>query len=267
MNRLLPLLALLLVLITACHRTPMGVPGQEQMARLLVDLHVADALADEQRTIFDTDSIRQVLKESVLAAHGMTQEDLDAAYDWYGHNLTDYIKVYERADSIITDTLRAIDLRERVERLAQGGDTADVWPLPPAYVFSRRAASDYLTFEVPHDSTWRRGDVYEFSARLVNSRSPLQVTMAVEYMDDRRTLEVYDGGPVTADGPVSLELRLDSTRTAARIYGFARLTPAEGEEAVLDSITLTRTRAVQERYGSMRRLLRRYTDSTPRSRR
>lgn len=267
MNRLLPLLALMMVLITACHRTPSGVPGQEQMARLLVDLHVADAMVDEQRVVFDSDSIRQVLKESVLARHGMTQEDLDAAYDWYGHNLTEYIKVYELADSIIADTLRTIDLRERVNRLAQGGDTADVWPLAPAYVFSRRAASDYLTFEVPQDSSWRRGDVYEFHARLYNSRSPLYVALAVEYMDDKRTLEVFDASPFKVDGPVNVELRLDSTRTAARIYGYARLTPAEGEEAVLDSITLTRTRAAQERYGSMRRMLRRFMDHPNRPRR
>lgn len=251
----LPLLFLLLALIiVACDRTPDMVLGRESMARLLVDLELADAYSLERRLDgFSTDSSRFVLRSSVLAKHGVNEAILDSSLRWYARHLPRYMAVLDRCDSLLADTMRHIDALTAADLAARAGDTASIWPLVPSAVFAVTEPSEFLTFEVPVDSTWQRGDVVRLTLALHNNTSPLNAFMGVDYLNRQQTTEAVATTLLAGDERhLELTLQLDSTMSARRIFGYLHLAPAQGERAFADSIRLIRTRLLTEKYNNLR---------------
>lgn len=254
MKRLPLLLCLLAVVLAACDRTPDMVLGREPMARLLVDLELADAYSLERRLDgFSTDSGRLVLRSSVLAKHGVNEAVLDSSLRWYARHLPRYMAVLDRCDSMLADTMRRIDALTATDLAARSGDTASIWPLAPSAVFAATQASEFLTFEVPVDSTWERGDVVRLSLALHNNLSPLSAYLGVDYLNRQQTTEAVSSSLLAGDERhLELTLQLDSTMSARRVYGYLRLAPAKGERAFVNSIRLIRTRLLSENYNNLR---------------
>lgn len=260
-TKLSPALLLLVAIFAlgACNRRPGIVLDDERMARLLVDLELADAFTTDQRlSAYVADSARLDLRRSVLAKHGVNEARLDSSFRWYGEHLPDYVKVIERADSILADSLRALENEERIALTKAAGDSTDVWPLAPSLLFARNMPSDIVSFEIPADSSWKRGDVLTLTFALHNAQSRVDATMAVDYANKNRTTDaiygvVYPGD----DARLEMKLQIDSLLSMKRVYGYLQLKPAEGERAFVDSIRLVRTRVVNDDYNRLRRIQRR----------
>lgn len=258
--RFLPvILAAMLLLLGSCRKTPDMVLEEEEMARLIVDLELADAYCTDQSLgAFSSDSMRLQLRSSVLAKHGINEAVLDSSFHWYGAHLTEYLKVIDRADSILSDSLRELDRDIRLAAERAAGDSVNVWPLAPSLVFDPGNASDFVAFEVVADSTWKRGDLFTLNLSVDNARSALSATLVVDYanrarMSDGITGFVYPG----AQKRLSLKLQLDSNISAERIYGYLQLPASAGERAFADSIRLQRSRMVSSEYNQWRRFIRR----------
>ncbi|MBD5352762.1 MAG: DUF4296 domain-containing protein [Bacteroides sp.] len=251
MKRLLLPLLMLTLLAAGCSR-PGPVLSEERLARLLVDLELADAFVTEQRVqMFADDSMRLAMRESVLAKHKVNEATLDTSLRWYGANLPKLIKVYERADSILADSLRAIDREEQQLLVAAAGDSANVWRLDPSIPLE---GSQFFSFEVSVDSSWRRGDVVDWSFALHNLRSEeVAVTLGANYNDRAQTVNSFTISRRGRDNPhYSLQLQLDRQKRATRIFGFIRVPLDSGRRVFIDSISLVRTRMVDDEYHSRR---------------
>ncbi len=261
--KLLPWLAALLlcVMTAACKSRPDTVLDEERMARLMADLELADAMCiDQGLGQFASDSMKMALRSSVLAKHGINEATLDTCLRWYGANLPEYLKVIDRADSILADSMRALERDERLKLMAMAGDSTNVWPLAPSAVFARNQPGDFLAFELEADSTWKRGDIYTLDLALHNARSPLSATLVVDYANRGRTSDAVAMSLYPADKRhLNLKLQLDSNINARRIYGYITLPAAPGERAFADSIKLMRTRLVSNEYNEGRRYTRRIT--------
>lgn len=250
----LPIVILLGLVLLGCQRTPKMVLGREAMARLLVDMELAEAFANErQLSGYDWDSSRRALRVSVMAKHSVNQAVLDSSLRWYARHLPNYMEVLDRCDSLLADTMRRLDRENAAYIAARAGDSVSVWPLKPSAVFARTQASEFVVFEIPMDSTWQRGDVVKMSVSLHNAKSPLNVFLAADYRNRNQTTEavaktLYPGD----DNRLKLTLQLDSTMSAKRVYGYLRLTPQPGERAFADSIRLMRTRLLSEEYNDLR---------------
>lgn len=251
-----------LMLAAGCKGVPDGVLTERRLAEVMADLQYADALVNDygmrSNSLPMTDSMRSVILQSVLARHGVTQADYDSTLRWYGHHMVRYVEACELADSIISDSIRSVDRQMALARARRGGgaDTVEVWPHSPAHLFSTRAGGEYLTFEVPKDSSWRKGDIYIWEMTPVNTRSPLQMRLVVEYADNRLTTEVLESAESTSQEALELTFQLDSNKVARRIYGFAHLPAEEGENAYVNNISLKRTRLDSEDYYHGRRMVR-----------
>ena len=90
-------LLLLVLALLACDRTPRGVLSVNKMADLIVDLKLAEAYIEAHNRDFDSDSSKQVIKQSIFKKHGITQQDYDSSLVWYAHNMEDYTKAYDKA--------------------------------------------------------------------------------------------------------------------------------------------------------------------------
>ena len=89
-------LAMLMIFVSGCKKTPDWIIQPEEMAQLMADVHTAEAVVDYNYSSFPTDSTKQALKQSVFAAHGVSSEQVDTSLVWYGNNIEQYIKVYDR---------------------------------------------------------------------------------------------------------------------------------------------------------------------------
>lgn len=243
MRKLALVFILLLIVTGACHSVPDTVIPPEKMASLMADVHLAEAVIESNPSDYRTDSVKKILKQSVYLRHGVTQEQVDTSLMWYGQHIETYMEVYENTITILEDRIaeaeKAGGQMKAAISVSADGDSVNVWRGLPSRRFTTNMASDYLTFYLPSDKNWDRGDHYTLQAKMIDAASVLGMEMAVEYTDG--TTE-YVASSWQGNGLKRLELVFDSARAPLNLYGSIHYTPLPHEVAWIDSISLIRTR-------------------------
>lgn len=253
MKRLfLPLVAIFTLVTASCSGVPSGVIPPKKMARLMADVHIGEAVAESNSSTFRNDSMKQLLKQSIYQRNGVTVEEVDSSFSWYGRHIDSYSKVYDMTVEILEAESRRlaqeaasnVELREPIPFQAEG-DSVDVWPLFRSRAFTPRMASDRISFELTSDRYWERGDIYVLRFKTLNGRHPFMVALSGEYRDGNYS---YIGSQPSADGWHSLRLSLDPELESSRLSGFIAY-PADSlldshcaAVAMIDSISLIRLR-------------------------
>lgn len=239
--------------LTACTSTPDGVIPDDEMAELMADIHTAESVVDTERRVFATDSMRRLLKQSVLARYGYTMADFDSSLSYYGRNIDLYAKLYEDVIAILDERIAEAESRSATD-IAGGrqgstsdldfsvdGDSVDVWALPRTLFFSQASPVSIVPFGLSSDRYWERGDVYTLRGKLSGASDAVAFSVAVEYMDgsvDYLTMRSLGSGWKEAT------LLTDSAKVARYVYGsisYPQIS-AKRPPAVLDSISLFRSR-------------------------
>lgn len=251
------LLCALCTLLISCSQTPSQVIGKEKMAHILVDIHKAEVIAETNSRAY-TDSLKRVLRQSVYAKYGVTQEQVDSSLSWYGYNMKKYMDVYDRSIEILEKDLA--DARENAAsstavsdiNVTFDGDSVDVWTAERMRRFSTNMPSNIMTFTMTRDQYWEKGDAYTLRPKMVGFRGPVDVTMAVEYVDGSVN---FVERQLNGDGWQSVTLLVDTLKDSRSVYGTIAYRPHLGETAFLDSIQLFRTRKAphQNEYRSTQR--------------
>lgn len=236
------IICVLSAIMIGCSNTPEYVIPHEKMVDLLVDIHIGESVVDVNRRDYRNDSLKKGLKQSILAKHNITQEQLDTSLVWYGHNLEEYLEVY---DDVISQLEKDVKDAEETgfghEELAVSiaGDSVDVWNGLRFRVYNENAPIQYLSFVLKHDDNTEIGDEYLWEFKMHNNRSSVAWTMAADYNDGTTD---YTTGITSSNGWNRLHLNTDSAKMISRIYGTARIVPVKGEIVYIDSISLLRTR-------------------------
>lgn len=240
-------IAFLTVIITvSCSSRPSYVLSKEDMAQLLADIHVGESVVETSSRALSTDSARQAFLQAIYDRHGVTREQVDSSYSWYGYHMDKYMEVYDRTVEILEHRLEKA--RDLAGASAEGatetqidlqGDSVDVWPGIRWRKFSPNMPNSVLTFSVPSDRNWENGDVYTLRGKVMGGNHPLIVTIASEYADGRQD---YRSATLPGEGWQELTFVLDSARNAVRVWGTISYETSPGETAYLDSISLYRTR-------------------------
>lgn len=237
--RYLPLAILILTMTVGCKKRPSGILSQDDMASLMADVYRGESMVEYNGNIYSDDSTRKIVKQSVLAAHGISQEDFERSLDWYGHHIEEYVKVCDDAIALLENELEKIPDDAVAGSILVAGDSARVWPLPSFYRITPNTPSRYLSFTIEKDDEWKPGDTYELSYKINIGKNPVESTIAVTYED---SVAEFISTSTTFPGWQNIVLRLDSTRMASSLYGFIHFNPQPNEVIYLDSISLTRTR-------------------------
>ncbi len=230
--------ALIGALLGGCRKQPDGVLSQEEMALVVADLHMADGVTALNYSQYPTDSARQALKQSVLAARGVSQQQLDTSFMWYGNHLDKYMEVCDRVIEILQERQNSIAAGASAQ-IAMAGDSVELWPNARHIIGSPRMLSRVMTFTLDPDTNWRPGDIYTLQSTVINARNRVASRILADYSDGTTD---YRDEPGTSQGTASLKLQLDSTRTPERVYGYIILDPDRRDYFHLDSISLVRTR-------------------------
>lgn len=234
----------LLILFAACGKTPGYVISVNKMAEIMADLHTGEAVVDANSSAFRTDSAKKALMQSICREHGVTTADLDTSLYWYGNNLPEYIKVYDKTIEILNERIAEVEKSgakstERIQRDTPEGDSVNIWRGPTMRRNSVGNPSDFISFTFNSERNWERGDRYTLYARPINPRSPMFMTLAVTYNDGTAEYVTLNQG---SEGRKRLTLVLDSAKTATNLYGTIHYAPGKGEVSYIDSIALVRTR-------------------------
>lgn len=249
MRRLFHITTLFILLFAGCGKKEKMVLDTEEMASLMADIHIAEAVVDLNHDEYQTDSARLVLRRSIYDAHGVTPRQVDSSFVWYGYHIEDYMKVYERTIEILNDRQHTL-LSESSRQVAIAGDSVDIWPMSRHFEFSRRSPSRILTFSIPSDSNWRNNDVFTLRLNMVTATNPVIARMVVEYADGTSYYNLAAG---KNKGTAEVSIRVDSTLSPIRIAGYIITRPDDRETVRLDSISLVRLRKhLSKKYFSQR---------------
>lgn len=229
---------LALTATTGCSKTPSYVIGKDDMAEIIADLNMGEAVVDFNYKEFPNDSTRKVLKQSIFANHGITQEDFDTSLYWYGHHLEEFIEMYDQSIKLLEERQRNI-ITAVNQQIAISGDSVDVWPGSRHLNVSSRLPMKILSFNIAADSNWRAGDIYILQYKTINSRQPVIGRIVADY--EEGTSGYVQESSAGKDW-TKIRLQLDSTLTPERVYGYIYASPAANEQFFIDSIALVRLR-------------------------
>lgn len=233
----------LAAVLAACNGVPDYVVQPDDMASLMADVRMADAVVSIQAREYSNDTARMSLRRAVLARHGVSEEQFDTSLVWYGHNIGRYQEVTERSIEILEQRLKDASARAAGEAaLSVAGDSVDIWTAPQLFAVTRRSPTNYIAFSFDTDRNWEPGDIYTFRTRVVTPMAEARWNMTAEYDDGAKEMVTYS---MNLSEPRRQELTLvtDSTRTAVRISGWIELKPDGHRPAVIDSVGLTRRRS------------------------
>ena len=234
-----------MVLCVGCNSTPGYVIPQDEMVKLLVDIHIGESVVETNREEYEIDSVKKALKQSIYLKHNVTQEQVDTSFIWYGQNIEEYIEVYDEVISMLEDGIRNVNVPVDNMQFVVVGDSADAWPGLRYRQLTAVAPNKYLSFSINRDDNWVNGDVYEWKLKLMNNQSTINWTIAVDYTDGSSE---YKNILVSQDGWQDITLYCDSTKTPSRVYGVASADLKSHERIYIDSISLIRTRLNPQMY-------------------
>lgn len=233
--------ACFLVMGSGCSRRPAHVLSDSKTSELLADLFISEAYVQSNPSAFHTDSARKVLRQSVLADHGVTQEDLDSTLAWYGRHIDDYVKLYDDVDK------RIAKRRERFmsDRSVADADRQTLWPYSPVQVLMRGRGRTQIGFSL--DSTAVSvGDRLNWNMYLRGMNKEVTLVMGAEYPDGEVRYQLRN---IRSEGKGGIEFQTDSLKKPERIYGYLYIDPSETARVWLDSIKVETEPFEREEYG------------------
>ena len=240
MRKAAAIIASSLLVLSACNKVPSHVIQPREMAELMADVHVGEAVVEYNRSQFYSDSMKQAMKQSIYLRHGVTTEEVDSSFAWYGRNITYYMDVYDRTIEILEKRLIETGNRVAAENaLSIAGDSVDVWPNPRYISINDQDPSRAFTFSFSSDPNWERGDTYTWRAKFFNAPNESSWLIAAEYADG---FVEYVHQRITGDGWKEIRFQTDSARTATRIFGYFSGDNRHGTAMSLDSMEMVRKR-------------------------
>lgn len=248
--RHLLLLMLLPLIAPGCSKVPSSVIQPEKMAQLMADVHTGEAVVEQNRQSYPTDSARQVFKQSIYVRHGITPEQFDSSLSWYAHHLTEYMALYDRTIEILEHRLSETGNRIAAENaISMAGDSVDVWPGSRFITVADRMPSKIITFSLSADPNWERGDSYTLRAKFFNHQENSVWGLAADYGDSTSVDHTeYVAAAFSGDGWREVAIFSDSTEMPVRVYGYMSIGTRGATEVRLDSVELVRKRLSPHNY-------------------
>lgn len=224
---------LLAVLFSGCNNRPKEVLSEKKLVRLMADMELAEAYANMSNQSSQGKDYRYELGKSVLAAHGVSREQLDTTLAWYGRNLDDYSELYAKVDKEILNRKKKLMNLSDEEMEMQEGDI--LWKYGKNGLLSSLGYSDSWIFSVD-DPELQKGDRLQWSMHI---DAPVQMNgvLGVEYEDgsSEASSNVFIGRD-----RLEITFQTDTAKTVKRIYGTMRLKDEKQMPLFADSIAVVR---------------------------
>lgn len=226
------------IISTSCKKRPPGVLSEGEMVDLITDIELADAYLSTSGPGASRPD-KKALTEAVLKKHGVTHAELDSTIAYYGRNLDDYYRIYEKVEK----NLRSKNQGIRNEQALEGDN---IWPYGHFAAFLPNQYSDGITFSMPADAL-TPGNTIEWSMRLTGSEG-VDMILGVEYDNGTSSISKKNGGGTRNP---KLTLQTDTALTPKRIFGVMNI-PTSAFPLWADSIKLVKNELDTMEYSKIR---------------
>lgn len=240
--------------MAGCSGVPDEVIQPHDMAALMADIHLGEAVAEQSRSTFRSDSVKQLFKQSIYAKHGVTADEVDSSMMWYGRHVDKYAEIYAEVEEILEGRIAEANEvaststdRPSMQAFEADGDSVDIWPLYRTTFLNPNFPTDRVAFVIKSDRFWDKGDVYCLRFKGVDTPDQFDITIAVEYNEGSVD---YSSAHKRGPGWQELYLHLTDTLTASQVYGVITYQPTESHSGLsnrpaarIDSISLVRMRS------------------------
>ncbi len=182
---------LLPFLFSSCTpQRPSGVLSEGKMEDIMVDYHLALAMAETQEG--DLPENRYLLTQAALRKHGVTEAELDTSMVYWCRHSEKMEKICERVSNRLSymAEARGVDRQEknRYSYLATEGDTANVWNLRNNVVLIPNVVDNIYSFSIDADTTFLPGDyfMWAFKTQFMASdqHTEAYVLLSIQYDND-----------------------------------------------------------------------------------
>lgn len=241
----------LVSLLVACGGRPKGVVSEKKMVDLLVDMELTEAYMNTQGSVSNEERIE--MGRRVMEAHGVSEEEVDTTLAWYGRNMDDYSKLFDKVDAEIN---RKKAKYTEVEGLKKQ-EADNLWPYSQHLVISPLSGQQSFVFSLS-DIDVKNGSKFTFSFYLPNPVS-LKGILGVEYSDGYGESSVSN---LSSRKKIEMTLQSDTAKKIERLYGILELKELTKNPIYLDSLELRvlpldsveykSKRRVQKTFGALR---------------
>lgn len=153
------LICLLLGVVSCKPSLPGDVLSKGKMADILYDYHVALSMA---HTADGGDTGQSITyREAVLRKHDVTSAEFDSSMVYYMRHTELLEDVYKELDDRLNNEIVALGGNadaSQFDNLSATGDTANVWNQAPAMVLSATKPFNAVSFDIPVDTAFHKGD-------------------------------------------------------------------------------------------------------------
>lgn len=222
----------------SCSDRPDSVLSEDETVSLIADLQLADACSGFGGAP-TSEGDRTRMADGVLAAHGVTREQLDSTIAWYGRNIDDFDKLYAKVDRVLEARRKRL-----LPESSEEEQSDNIWPFSSDHLlFSRLSGVDHLTFSVD-GKTFLKGDQFEWKFRL-NKPVDILLTLGASYEDGSST---YVSRQLAGNARPRMTLMTDTSKRVSRLYGILRIRNRESFPVWVDSVYLGKTPVDTTRY-------------------
>ncbi len=236
-------------MLAACSHVPGGVIKDEDMAQLLADLELADAVMNNTGGIYTGESVKMEVREQVLDQHGVTAAELDSSLAFYGRDLKRYNEIFDRAIQITQQRLDeankagmlSLDEYRNTSVVVSDADSLNLWTAGKTYRVSPATGNFIIPFAIPSDHNGEPGDKYVLRFKAIGQGEPLYATLAADYSGLAGTDFRQTRSRANKSQWVILSLNLDPDKTMKELYGAIGV-DVTNCNVWIDSISLMRVR-------------------------
>lgn len=225
----------LLMMLSCKPGTPSQYIQPDEMEDILVDYHLARAMADNADVSFEErDYYHSLYEEAVMQKHGVTKAEFDSSLVYYYRRADRFTDIYKRVAERLEEQALVLGATEgeigKYSSFGTVGDTANIWVERSMQVLLPTPPYNKWSFELEVDSTFRGGDSF-----------------LMQFMSDF----LYQDG--TRDGVLYLAATYDNDTTVSRNYHFSTVGLSQMRLPALDNHAIQRLRGYFYLGGGMTR--------------
>ncbi|SMO50858.1 protein of unknown function [Saccharicrinis carchari] len=230
-NRMVFCGMLLAYFFVACNpnRVPKGFPEEEEFARILADVHYAEATIGQIR-IKDrgVDSTANTYYHYILARHNLTQQKFDTVVSWYLSHPELYQEVYDKVIALLSEQEAHYerDIKEQEEeeeRVRKEKQARSIWKGEKSYFITKADTFDRrIPFSISVDTIVAQG--YQLSAfyqflKQSSVKEPLMEVIAL-YADSTTDTLYYNLPATHINSKAALMIGFEKEQQVLQMEGF-----------------------------------------------
>jgi len=163
MRRILPFLALIMLLLMACDNRPKDVLSRGKMEDVLYDYHIMQGIIDELPTE-EREKKAQDYINAVFVKHNITEAQFDSSIVYYNRHTKELHKIYSNLKERYTAVNEEIQLvngnNDMMAVFATGGDTTNLWNSAKLLTLRNKDLLNKESFTIHADTSFRRQDQF-----------------------------------------------------------------------------------------------------------